>query len=1190
MKLKKIPYFLCFLIFALILPTFGGELSQPLQDILSAKSADETVKVIIKLKATDDIARLKTELSQTETLADRHRLAVTVLKDSHQRAQAELRDRLDRLSLDKKAANIKSYWIVNAVAAEITAAEIVELAVRDDIDIIYTVPEIITIAPDPDDIEYYSPSDADSVTGNLTYIKADQAHTAGYTGAGRLVCSFDTGVDGEHPALKNRWKGLDGDSAASWFFELDDLSYPHTISYSTSPNHGTHTMGIMAGRDESIDYTVGVAPGAKWISAAVIDISGTSILNAFEWAADPDGNPNTLDDVPDVINHSWGFIKTALACENVFFDAIDNIEMLGIVNIFAAGNTGADYSIYNPANRAFDSLDCFAVGNLNTTVVPATLRSNSSRGPSDCPGGGIKPNVVAPGTSIRSSIPNNNYGSMTGTSMAAPNVAGLVALLRQKNPNATVEEIKNAILLSTQSETTFGTLPNNSYGWGAIDCMAALAFLDATNTEPNVRVFDFDHAPIAPGDTVVGTVVLRNTGTDVTNISASLSGSDPDLTVISGTTYFGNIAEGDTVRSDDTIRVVVADTVTEGTVLFLDYNITGTGYDIDARLYFIVEPSGSRALATHNTGRVQFTLSNFGVLGLGDGSLYPAGGEGFRFNGAANDLWEGGLIIGNSSARVSSGVHTMIFEPDNDFTVAPGGDMQFLTPGDKAPQQSLCAFQDDNGDDPLNVRIKQESFSFGAPYDDFIFVRYTLTNNNNYALTNVRLGMFMDWDIPGYAYNAGGYESDGDYAWQAYNAGSTSSPTLSNFRGMKLIEGNLAGVQTGRSDSIVYIYYGFVTPSNWDGYTKNEKYASLNSGFTTAETYDSARSDLFQVMSAGPMSFLPGEEKAVTFAIMAGSTQNEIINAGANALDTFVNIAWAPLAPFCISPADTLLGPAADPTPTFTWTPAADANPGDVVHYLLQYDTSLAFDNSVSVDSLTSESYTPTDSLEIETRYYWRVLAYDQNGDTTYSSNVRYFEIRDIEPYLLVVPDTLFFYISDPTAEIENNIFEVSEYYGMNIPFNLFIDNLLLSPWLSLVTESGVTPAEIAVNISLLDLPYGTYFDSIRVESDTATNSPVFAYVELNYVPETRQYKLYQNYPNPFYDYTVFEFDLERDLPFTIKIYDISGRTVDELNGRAETGTTSVRWTPPDFLRSGIYLYELKAPNFSSSKKMILLK
>ena len=64
-------------------------------------------------------------------------------------------------------------------------------------------------------------------------------------------------------------------------------------------------MGVMIGYDSASDRHIGVAPGARWISAATIDLLGASIIDAFEWAADPDGDPNSIDDVPDVINHSW---------------------------------------------------------------------------------------------------------------------------------------------------------------------------------------------------------------------------------------------------------------------------------------------------------------------------------------------------------------------------------------------------------------------------------------------------------------------------------------------------------------------------------------------------------------------------------------------------------------------------------------------------------------------------------------------------------------------------------------------------------------------------------------------------------------------------------------------------------------------------------------------------------------------
>ncbi|MBN1212050.1 MAG: S8 family peptidase [candidate division Zixibacteria bacterium] len=1176
-------------------PVTGGELSDELIQVLSQKRADETIPVIIKLRPTEDMEKLRTDLNtEAGTLAERHLRGINALKDNHRRAQEKLLTKLNELSLDKKANAIKSYWLVNALSAEITAAEIIELAERADIETIYTVPETFLIAPYDGPVEYFNPGEADSVTGNLTYVKADLAHAAGYTGQGRLVCSFDTGIQGDHPALKDSWNGLNGDSAASWFFELDDLNYPHIIPYSTNANHGTHVMGILTGRDPAINYTVGVAPGAKWISAAVIDIAATSILNAFEWAADPDGNPNTIDDVPDVINHSWGIDKVTLprysiGCANVFYDAIDNIEMLGIVNIFACGNTGSDTSIYNPANRANDSLDCFAVGNINATLSPPVLATNSSRGPSDCPGGGIKPNVVAPGTSIISSYPTSRYFSYGGTSMAAPHVAGLVALLRQKNPNATVDEIKKAILAGTQADASWGSLPNNRFGWGAIDCMASLNYLSAVNTAPNVRVYDFTHNPISPGDTVIGTVVLQNIGANATNVTAALSGTDPSLTVLTGSASFGNIDEGDTVRSDDTIRVVVADTITEGSVLSLDFNIIGDGYTKDAKLFFIVEPPGKKALATHNTGKIDFTLSNYGLLGLGDGSLYPFGGEGFNYNNGGNDLWESGLILGRSSAEVSSGVHSYIFEPNMDFVVAPGGDMQFFTPGDKAPQQSYSVFRDDNGADPLGVEIRQESFSFEAPYDDFIMIRYILKNINTYNLTNVHLGMFLDWDIPTYNRNAGGYEIADEFSWLAYNAGS-SVPILSKFRGMKLIEGPLAGVQTGRSDSTIYIYYRNVfIPTNFDGYTKTEKYTSLTSGFSTADTYKSGLADMFQVMSAGPMSFLPGQERAVTFIIMAGDSLAALRDISVKAVDTFINIPWAPLAPFCISPSDTLLGPEADLTPTFTWTPSADANPDDTVRFILQYDITPAFDNPVSIDSIESASYTLVDPLEYDTEYFWRVLAYDQHGDTTESSNYRFlYLIEEVVPFLIVEPDSIIHTVNDPTDNQEPLSFLVSDYYGGAIPYTAEA-----SPgniWLSLSNETGTTPAEVELNIDVSGIDFGLYLDSITVSSDTASNSPVFVYVLLTYEPEVKKYVLLQNSPNPFSGSTKISFELERDLPYTVIVYDILGREVDKLSGIVSSVPMEINWSAPSSLTSGIYFYKLSAPNFTSSKKMVLIK
>ncbi|MCP4709886.1 MAG: S8 family serine peptidase, partial [Planctomycetes bacterium] len=306
--------------------------------------------------------------------------------------------------------------------------ELESLAGHPDVLSIQTMLTIESIIPQKTGITYSSLSlDISSeIPSNLEIIGAPQAWELGLTGEGSVICSFDTGVDGLHPALFDSWKGHDGDSSAAWYDPFGKEPFPHFIP-EAGPflyKHGTHTMGTMVGHDDNTGDTIGVAPGAKWISAAVINLPYPSIIDAFEWAADPDGDPNTFDDVPDVINHSWGAINELAGCDDYLWELIDNTEALGIINIFSAGNEGLlPQTIANPANRANDSLDCFAVGNFNHwTSSENKIDDNSARGPSDCDGVSIKPNVVAPGTAITSSVPDGDYDSMNGTSMAAPHV------------------------------------------------------------------------------------------------------------------------------------------------------------------------------------------------------------------------------------------------------------------------------------------------------------------------------------------------------------------------------------------------------------------------------------------------------------------------------------------------------------------------------------------------------------------------------------------------------------------------------------------------------------------------------------------------------------------------------------------------------------------------------------------------
>jgi len=867
----------------------AGQLSSELERQIANATAGEQAKVWIRLQPALGGRQLRQTIqAQSSDRREQHRAALAELRSAHASAQKPLLKRLSQLESEGKTSHLHAYWIVNVVEAEVSLEDLPELAERADVLSIQRVPSIKLIEPT---LAQRSTSSLapDSITTTLSYIKADSAWAAGYTGEGRLVCSFDTGVEGTHDALVDSWKGNNGDSSAAWFDPIYDLPAPHTQGSGYVPqNHGTHVMGIMVGHDAANDYTVGVAPGARWISACVIDVGSTVILRAFEWAADPDGNPNTVRDVPDVINHSWGFDREGsysweIDCQNIVFDAIDYTEALGIVNIFAAGNEGNydDLTIANPANRANDSLDCFAVGNLNSHLFPPVISPSSSQGPSDC-NGAVKPNVVAPGVDIHSTFPGNNYELMSGSSMAAPHVSGLVALLRQKNPGATPGEIKEAILTSAHEDLDFPPLPDNTYGWGRIDCMAALAALDGPGGSAKARVYDFDCPLIEPGDTVTGTVVLECLGSDLTGVWGKITGTHSLLTLLQDSVYFGDILTGDTLRSGNSIRAIIDAAALSGQVLSVPFQITGVGLSVMTQLHFVVESPLEPSVVTHNTGRIRFSVSNFGVYGLGPGSSVPGPGDGFVWDDGTNNLWEAGLMIGTGPDQVSSAVHTYIYEPRNDFRVAPGGRMKFLTDGAAGAEQTFCIFNDSNAVDPIGVEVTQETFGrTSGENTDFVTIRYVLRNLNATSIDSLWVGLFLDWDVQPYASNVGGYESDLGFGWIALDTNGTPE----QYRGCKLLHGTPATVLTEKGNQLIYI-----PADGGDGFETDEKFAALTAGFGSADTYRTTPGELFQLTVAGPITLAPGAVDTVSFALLAGNTFADVSYAAVRADSLFTDV------------------------------------------------------------------------------------------------------------------------------------------------------------------------------------------------------------------------------------------------------------------------------------------------------------
>jgi serine protease AprX len=434
-----------------------------------------------------DAARLQTKIEKTQYVYQR----LTGVASQTQPPVVSM--------LKKAGVQYRSFWIANVIWVRGDQGLLEALARRPDVARLYANPARHFDAPNEIsnlDLER-SPASPEGIEWNLQRVNAEDVWALGYTGQGTVIGGQDTGYQWDHPALINSYRGWDGSSADHNYNWHDAI---HTNSPNTLPGnpcgfdspvpcddqrHGTHTMGIMVG-DDGAGNRIGMAPSAKWIGCRNMEEGwGTpaTYSECYQWFMAPtdlDGDNPRTDLAPHVINNSWT-CPPSEGCTDpqVLLAVVNNLRAAGILTVHSAGNSGPGCSsVSSPAAIYAGS---FTVGN---TTSNDTIASSSSRGPVTIDGSGrLKPDIAAPGTGIRSSVPGGGYSVMSGTSMAGPHVAGLVALMLSAKPELAgqVGEIENLIqqsalhLGTTQScGGTAGKIPNNVYGWGRIDALGAV--------------------------------------------------------------------------------------------------------------------------------------------------------------------------------------------------------------------------------------------------------------------------------------------------------------------------------------------------------------------------------------------------------------------------------------------------------------------------------------------------------------------------------------------------------------------------------------------------------------------------------------------------------------------------------------------------------------------------------------------
>jgi len=417
-----------FLSLGLVLPLFFSATS------FSQAEAITTQEVLILLKSDSSTSILPRRNNFPEVL--------TFLKSRTQTAFEAFQKKLQSNSrLSSELVMHEYHWINHSLFATVTPKALRQISLWPEVEEIDVYRKLTP--PESMVREVSAPSYPYSFKA-MRLDRMIEEHPE-LTGKGVVLGSVDTGVDGMHPDLQGKIIRF-----------LVGKTRKESAAVDTS-GHGTATVGVMVGGSRQGPF-YGVAPDAKMIATSAVEDLPT-LLYALEWM---------LEAHPRAVNNSWSAPPGTPG--SVFYKIIEAFDAAGILFISSAGNQGTKpRSITVPHEHPFS----FSVG---ATDEKNDRWSYSSQGPATYQGHDVrKPEIMAPGDEIWCPLPYHRYGAESGTSFAAPQVTGAVALILQAAPELTPEQVRKLLILTAKqfSGTDQGQW-SGEFGYGMLDIEAAV--------------------------------------------------------------------------------------------------------------------------------------------------------------------------------------------------------------------------------------------------------------------------------------------------------------------------------------------------------------------------------------------------------------------------------------------------------------------------------------------------------------------------------------------------------------------------------------------------------------------------------------------------------------------------------------------------------------------------------------------
>lgn len=703
----------------------------------------------------------------------------------------------------------------------------------------------------------YTPNDPQATVAAQYHLNRINAYNGWNTSKGDttvIIGITDTGTELTHSDLQGNIKynyadpinslDDDGDGYTDNFRGWDVGMNDNDPSWQGSA-HGVHVCGIAAATTDNANGVAGVGFKCKFLPVKIADASG-ALVAAY------DGIKYAADHGCKVINCSWGGPGGGQFGQDICTYATINKDALVVA---AAGNTGLDEMFY-PAG--YDNV--MAVANTQSSDI---INTSSTWG--------YFVDVSAPGTNINATWPTNSYAQQTGTSMASPVTAGVIAIVRSFFPSFSALQACERVKQTTDN---IYSLPINSgrlnkLGTGRVNLGRALTdplspaviYNQLKFSDKNDDIFNFN-------DTLRIGGLFTNWLAPTSALTATLATANAGVSALSNTISIGALAMMGTLSNTATpFSFKIVSTFTPNSPI--NYTLTVKDGTYTAKSFFTV---------IANVDYINITVNDVLTTATSKGrDFYSADGQanglGFLYKGA-NLIYDGGLMIGVDTNRVSDCVRGTGASNDAEFKISTNISEIKISP--KSNFDTYAKYSDSASASVLGLEIDQRTWAWNSvPDKKYVIWEYTIKNNSTTTYTSMYAGICADWDIDAatYANNKAAYDATNKmgYSW-CTNVGG-------KFAGIKLLT-NTAPPNFYGLDNVAGGGGGYDVSG---GFPTAIKYKTLSTNRLAAGSVSVTGNDVLNVMSSGPYTIAPSQTIVVAFALIAGDSLLDLQNSAAAA-------------------------------------------------------------------------------------------------------------------------------------------------------------------------------------------------------------------------------------------------------------------------------------------------------------------